>query len=104
MANEEFPTAMAGQPRIALRHARLRRARAGWNIRLPQCRRNLPGRDGGKNFTPVRRSTWAFAQGQIRFVERPDGWLLGLLIRTDSEAHLRLDPLSTEFLSVELGD
>jgi hypothetical protein len=48
-------------------------------------------------------STWAFERGQIRFVERPDGWLLGLLIRTDTEAQRRLDPLSTEFLSLELA-
>ena len=48
-------------------------------------------------------STWAFERGQIRFVERSDGWLLGLLIRADSEAQRRLDPLSTEFLSLELA-
>jgi hypothetical protein len=48
-------------------------------------------------------TTWAFEQGQIRFVARPDGWLLGLCVRADSEAQLRLDPLSAEFLSLELG-
>lgn len=50
-----------------------------------------------------RWSTWAFEQGQIRFVERSDGWLLGLVVRTESEALPSLDPLSLEFLSLELG-
>jgi len=50
-----------------------------------------------------RWSTWAFEQGQIRFVERPDGWLLGLVVRTESDAVPRLDPLSREFLTLELG-
>jgi hypothetical protein len=45
-----------------------------------------------------RWSTWAFEQGQIRFVERPDGWLLGLIVRVDSDALYGL-----EFLSLELG-
>ena len=50
-----------------------------------------------------RWSTWAFERGQIRFVERPDGWLLGLVVRTESDALPSLDPLSQEFLSLELG-
>jgi len=50
-----------------------------------------------------RWSTWAFEQGQIRFVERPDGWLLGLVVRAESDAVPRLDPLSREFLTLELG-
>jgi NAD-dependent dihydropyrimidine dehydrogenase PreA subunit len=50
-----------------------------------------------------RWSTWAFEQGQIRFVERPDGWLLGLVVRTESDAVSGLDPLSVEFLSLKLG-
>jgi hypothetical protein len=50
-----------------------------------------------------RWSTWAFEQGQIRFVERPDGWLLGLVVRTESDALPGLDPLSVEFLSLKLG-
>jgi len=49
-----------------------------------------------------RWTTWAFEQGQIRYVERPDGWLLGLVIRTDSDAFPKLDPLSTEFLTLEI--
>jgi hypothetical protein len=48
--------------------------------------------------------TWAFEQGQIRFVARSDGWLLGLVVRFDSEAMPQLDSLSNEFLSLELGD
>jgi hypothetical protein len=50
-----------------------------------------------------RWCTWAFEQGQIRFVERPDGWLLGLVVRTESDALPSLDPLSTEFLTLNLG-
>lgn len=47
-------------------------------------------------------STWAFEHGQIRFVERPDGWRLALVIRTQSDAAPILDPLSMEFLSLPL--
>jgi len=50
-----------------------------------------------------RWCTWAFDQGQIRFVPRTDGWLLGLVIRAESDAQPRLDPLSTEFLGLDLG-
>ena len=50
-----------------------------------------------------RRSTWAFEQGQIRFVKRPDGWLLGFVVRTESDALPGLDSLSPEFLALELG-
>jgi hypothetical protein len=49
-----------------------------------------------------RWSTWMFEQGQIRFVPRPDGWLLGLVVRTESDALPRLDPLSAEFLALKL--
>jgi hypothetical protein len=49
-----------------------------------------------------RWSTWSFEQGLVRFVLRPDGWLLGLIVRPDSDALSTLDPLSTEFLSLEL--
>jgi len=52
-------------------------------------------------FAP-RWSTWAFEQGQLRYVARPDGWLLGLVVRSDSEALARLDSLSVEFLSLQL--
>jgi hypothetical protein len=48
-------------------------------------------------------NTWAFERGQIRFVERPDGWLLALVIRSESEALPGLDALSLEFLSLDLG-
>jgi len=49
-----------------------------------------------------RWHTWAFEQGQIRYVQRPDGWLLGLVARSDSDAVRRLDALSQEFLTLEL--
>ena len=48
-------------------------------------------------------NTWNFEQGQIRFVERADGWLLGLVVRADSITAPNLDPLSREFLSVQFG-
>jgi hypothetical protein len=51
----------------------------------------------------LRWSTWAFEQGQIRFVERQDGWRLALVVRAESEAVSFLDPLSLEFLSLPLG-
>jgi hypothetical protein len=53
-------------------------------------------------FSP-RWSTWAFEQGQIRFVPRSDGWLLALVVRTESDALPSLDPLSQEFLALDLG-
>lgn len=53
-------------------------------------------------FSP-RWCNWAFDQGQIRFVERPDGWLLGLVIRNESDALPCLDPLSFEFIALDLG-
>ena len=49
-----------------------------------------------------RWNTWAFEQGQIRFVERHDGWLLGLIVRSESDAVPGLDSLSQEFLSLQL--
>ena len=49
-----------------------------------------------------RWSTWRFEQGQIRFVERPDGWRVALIVRVESDAALALDALSTEFLSLSL--
>jgi len=47
-------------------------------------------------------STWSFEKGQIRFVERPDGWRLALVVRSESDAALALDVLSLEFLSLPL--
>jgi len=47
-------------------------------------------------------STWAFEQGQVRFVDRADGWRLALVIRNGADAALTLDPLSVEFLSLQL--
>ena len=48
-------------------------------------------------------NTWAFEQGQIRLLERPDGWRLALVVRNDSPAVLALDSLSQEFLTMPLG-
>ena len=47
-----------------------------------------------------RWATWAFDQGRIRFVERPDGWLLAVVVRPESGAAQSLDLLSLEFLSL----
>jgi hypothetical protein len=50
----------------------------------------------------ARWSTWSFERGQIRFVPRPDHWLLCLVVRPDSDATLRLDGVCREFLALEL--
>ena len=50
-----------------------------------------------------RWSTWSFDQGRVRFIERPDGWLLGLVARHGSAAAHGLDLLSQEFLSFSPG-
>lgn len=46
-------------------------------------------------------STWAFEQGQVRFVDRADGWRLALVVRNGSDAVPTLDLLSLEFLSLQ---
>lgn len=48
-------------------------------------------------------STWVFESGQIRLVDRPDGWRLAVVIRNESDGMPALDPVSREFLTVELG-
>ena len=50
-----------------------------------------------------RWSTWNFDQGRVRFIERPDGWLLGLVARHGSAAAHGLNLLSQEFLSLPPG-
>jgi hypothetical protein len=47
-------------------------------------------------------STWNFEQGLVRFVERPDGWRLVLIVRAEPEAAPALDALSHEFFSLLL--
>jgi hypothetical protein len=49
-------------------------------------------------------STWAFEQGQLRLLERLDGWRLALVIRNNSPAVPALDSLSREFLSAPFGE
>jgi hypothetical protein len=49
-------------------------------------------------------STWVFQMGHIRFIERPDGWRLALVVRTGSDAASTLDSLSLEFLSLPLDN
>ena len=49
-------------------------------------------------------STWAFEKGHIRFVERPDGWRLALVVRAGSDAASALDSLSQEFLLLALDN
>jgi hypothetical protein len=48
----------------------------------------------------ARWSTWTFDQGHIRFAERADGWLLGLVVRADSDAAAKMDALCEEFLKL----
>lgn len=45
-------------------------------------------------------NTWAFNQGQIRFVLRAEGGLCVLIVGADSEAAPRLTELSYAFLKV----
>jgi len=49
-------------------------------------------------FSP-RWTTWAFEYGHLRFVPRPDKWLLMLLVSPETEAMRELDPLSEDFLA-----
>ena len=49
-------------------------------------------------FSP-RWTTWAFEYGHIRFVARPDKWLLMLLASPDSDAVRELDRISEDFLA-----
>jgi hypothetical protein len=50
-----------------------------------------------------RWCTWVFERGVIRYVERPDGWLMGLVVTAESQAQSILDTLAQEFLALELG-
>jgi hypothetical protein len=45
-----------------------------------------------------RWTTWAFEYGHLRFVSRPDKWLLMLLVTPETEAMRELDALSEDFL------
>ncbi len=49
-----------------------------------------------------RWSTWVFEQGKLRCVVRPDGLLFALVVRSDTDAALNLNQLSTDFLALEL--
>ncbi len=50
------------------------------------------------DFSP-RWTTWAFEYGHLRFVARPDQWLLMLLVSPETEAAHSLDQLSERFLA-----
>jgi hypothetical protein len=52
------------------------------------------------NFSP-EWSTWVFEQGKIRSIARADGLLLAIAVRTETDAALNLDKISTEFLALE---
>jgi len=47
--------------------------------------------------------TWVFAQGKIRAVTRPDGWILVAVTRADATATRTLEVLSAEFLALQPG-
>jgi len=46
-----------------------------------------------------RWTTWAFEYGHLRFVSRPDQWLLLLLASPETEAASELDRISEGFLA-----
>jgi hypothetical protein len=46
-------------------------------------------------------SKWAFDEGQICFVRRPDGTLLALVVRPETDAAQNIPGLAGEFLSLE---
>lgn len=48
-----------------------------------------------------RASTWLFEQGRIRCVMRPDGCLLGIAVRSETEAVGKLDEITDAFLALE---
>jgi hypothetical protein len=47
-------------------------------------------------------STWVFEHGQIRLVERPDGWRLAAVVNAEADPRAGLDALSQEFLGLQL--
>jgi hypothetical protein len=54
----------------------------------------------GADLAP-RWNTWVFEQGKIRCVVRADGLLLGLAVRTETDAAQSLDKISSEFLALQ---
>jgi hypothetical protein len=48
-----------------------------------------------------RWNTWVFEQGKIRCVARPDGLLLGVAVRVETDAAQKLDKVSDEFLALQ---
>ena len=48
--------------------------------------------------------TWVFAEGKIRSVTRPDGWILVIVTRGDAVATRTLDGLTAEFLALQPGN
>jgi hypothetical protein len=48
----------------------------------------------------IRWHTWVFANGKIRYVIRPDGWIFAIAVRVNSDAAQVLDPLTEEFLAL----
>jgi hypothetical protein len=49
----------------------------------------------------IRWHTWIFANGKIRYVLRPDGWIFAIAVRANSDAAQVLDPLTEEFLALD---
>jgi hypothetical protein len=71
--------------------------RMGEIIRLMQDAAPLPAVPSSE----VRWHTWVFTNGKIRLVIRPDGWVLGVAVRVNSDAALILEPLTEEFLTLK---
>jgi len=47
--------------------------------------------------------TWTFADGQMRVVPRPDGFLLALVAEPNTPASQNLDLFSSEFLALDFS-
>lgn len=46
--------------------------------------------------------TWVFERGLVRYVERPDGWLMGVVAGVETQAQTALDLLAREFIALDL--
>ena len=54
----------------------------------------------GEDEPAARWCTWVFERGLVRFVERPDRWMMGIIVAPESSAQSVLDTLAREFLAL----
>ena len=66
-------------------------------LRLLQTTPAIPDTDPAA----LKWRTWLFDNGKIRSAIRPDGWILAVAVRTNSDAAQILDPLTEEFLALK---